>query len=504
MKRLVFTCALLLLATIPALGNTVLVANFLNGNNASLNSRVYLWNPSDTAGNITARVYTLPRSGASTLLGTVHLGVLDARSSRNIKVAEDILVFSSISLPYIVDGGNLTVEFTVEAPNVSGDAQVFSSDFAFGTYPLQEIPSTANVGPTVLVANFLNGNNDAFNSRVYLWNPSTIAGNLSVRVFTLPLGGGTAQELTTTPHFLVPLEARSALNVKVAEDILTPLGIATPYTTDGGNLTVEFTIGAVDVRRAAQVFSGGFGFGTYPLEVISTASDVGGTAPIMNVEVLEDTVVIDQNVRLGLVRISGAVRNNDFQDAVSIAVAIETFDSSGKMLGGRIAGVRGTTTRVGPVGVTSNVLLPGGTGYFESLFRISGGFVQTAKFFVMAREEPTTVPMIRLSADAFPFVVPTFPGNSEIRGSVDHGGWRCSFPGTEGCPLEAKSLVVFIILLDIQGRVLRVLPHDFSDSDQLLLVGQSIFFTVSANIDAFQIASVLVAVQWEEDGGLTP
>ena len=500
MKRLVFTCALLLLATIPALGNTVLVANFLNGNNASLNSRVYLWNPSDTAGNITARVYTLPRSGASTLLGTVHLGVLDARSSRNIKVAEDILVFSGISLPYIVDGGNLTVEFTVEAPNVSGDAQVFSSDFAFGTYPLQEIPSTANVGPTVLVANFLNGNNDAFNSRVYLWNPSTIAGSLSVRVFTLPLGGGTAQELTATPHFLVPLEARSALNVKVAEDILTPLGIATPYTTDGGNLTVEFTIGAVDVRGAAQVFSGGFGFGTYPLEVISTASDVGGTAPIMNVEVLEDTVVINQ---LGgpFVRISGAVRNNDFQDAVYIAVAIETFDSSGKMLGGRIAVVRGTTTRVGPGGVTSNVLLPGGTGYFESLFRISGGFVQTAKFFVMAREEPTTVPMIRLSADAFSFAEPTFPGNSEIRGSVDHEGWRCSFPGTEGCPMEAESLVVFIILLDIQGRVLRVLTHDLSD--QLLLVGQSIFFTVSTGIDAFQIASVLVAVQWE-DGGLTP
>ena len=51
------------------------------------------------------------------------------------------------------------------------------------------------------------------------------------------------------------------------------------------------------------------------LPVIPIIADVGGTAPIMNVEVLEDTVVIDQ---FGpFVRISGAVRNNDFQDAVS-------------------------------------------------------------------------------------------------------------------------------------------------------------------------------------------
>ena len=47
-----------------------------------------------------------------------------------------------------------------------------------------------------------------------------------------------------TPLDLGTLEARSALNLKLAEDILTPLGITTPYTTDGGNLTLEFTIEA--------------------------------------------------------------------------------------------------------------------------------------------------------------------------------------------------------------------------------------------------------------------
>ena len=42
-----------------------------------------------------------------------------------------------ISLPYTADGGNLTLEFTIQAPNVQGAAQVFSPDLAFGTYPLQ-------------------------------------------------------------------------------------------------------------------------------------------------------------------------------------------------------------------------------------------------------------------------------------------------------------------------------------------------------------------------------
>ncbi len=87
-----------------------------------------------------------------------------------------------------------------------------------------------------------------------------------MRVFTLPLRTGIAQELGT-PLNLGSLGARSAVNIKVVEDILMPLGITTPYTTDGGNLTLEFTIQAADVRGAAQVFSSDFAFGTYPLQV---------------------------------------------------------------------------------------------------------------------------------------------------------------------------------------------------------------------------------------------
>ena len=247
---------------------TVLVANFTNGNNGALHSRVYLWNPSASAGEVTVRVFTLPQTGDSSLLGTLDLGSLQAESARNLKLAEDILAPLGIPTPYVTDGGNLTLEFTIQAADARGVAQVFSSDFAFGTYPMQEIPSTSSGNPAVLVANFMNGNDAALNSRVYLWNPSLSAGSVTVRVFTLPLTAGVAQELTTAPLDLGTLGAESARNLKLVEDILTPLGIPTPYVTDGGNLTLEFTIQAADVRGAAQVFSSSFAFGTVPLQII--------------------------------------------------------------------------------------------------------------------------------------------------------------------------------------------------------------------------------------------
>ena len=255
----------------PMAAVTLLVANFMNGNSDAFSSRAYLFNPSDSDGNVTVRVFTLPLSDGTAQELTVtplDLGTLEARSALNLKLVEDILIPLGIALPYTTDGGNLTLEFTIQAADVRGTAQVFSSDFAFGTYPMQEIPSTSSESPAVLVANFMNGNDAALNSRVYLWNPSLSAGSVTVRVFTLPLTAGVAQELTTAPLDLGTLGAESARNLKLAEDILAPLGIALPYVTDGGNLTLEFTIQAADVRGAAQVFSSSFAFGTVPLQVI--------------------------------------------------------------------------------------------------------------------------------------------------------------------------------------------------------------------------------------------
>ena len=264
---------------------TVLVANFMNGNTDAFSSRVYLWNPSTSPGNVTVRVFTLPHPGglAQELTGSpLSLGTLRARSALNLNLAENILTPLGITTPYITDGGNLTVEFTIQATDVRAAAQVFSDSFAFGVYPLQVIPSTSSGTPTVLVANFLNGNNDAFNSRVYLWNPSTSPGNVTIRVFTLPLSGGLAQELTETPLDLGILGAKSALNLRLVEDILTPLGITTPYTTDGGNLTLDFTIQAADARGVTQVFSSSFAFGTHALQEIPSASPGNPTVLVAN------------------------------------------------------------------------------------------------------------------------------------------------------------------------------------------------------------------------------
>jgi hypothetical protein len=52
----------------------------------------------------------------------------------------------------------------------------------------------------------------------------------------------------------------------LAEDILAVLGIPLPYTDDGGNLLLEFTIGAPGVKGAGQVFSLDLAFGTYALQ----------------------------------------------------------------------------------------------------------------------------------------------------------------------------------------------------------------------------------------------
>jgi hypothetical protein len=175
-------------ANIMLSASTVLVANFMNGNNAAYDSRVYLWNSSTAPGDVTVRIFSLPLAGglAQELTAPLNLATLGARSARNLKVAEDILVPAGITTPYTNDGGNLTLEFTVQAPRVRGAAQVFSDIFAFGTYPLQEMPATSGASPTVLVANFMNGNDAAFNSRIYLWNPYQFRQYHGARLYPSP------------------------------------------------------------------------------------------------------------------------------------------------------------------------------------------------------------------------------------------------------------------------------------------------------------------------------
>jgi len=107
--------------------------------------------------------------------------------------------------------------------------------------------TTWTLNGTILVANMANGNTAFWNSRFYLWNPSPTQGQVTVRVFTLPVSGGANTQVGTTV-IIGTMAATSGLNVRLAEDILTPAGVTLPYVTNGGNVVVEFTIEANNVR----------------------------------------------------------------------------------------------------------------------------------------------------------------------------------------------------------------------------------------------------------------
>jgi len=126
--------------------------------------------------------------------------------------------------------------------------------------------SVWSLNGTVLIANFMNGNTDVFNSRIYLFNTSTSAGNITVRVYTLPIAGGANTLLGTVA--VGSLAPSAALNIRLAEDVLTPASITTPYTTDGGNLLVEVTIEASGVTGVGQVYESATldSFGIYALQ----------------------------------------------------------------------------------------------------------------------------------------------------------------------------------------------------------------------------------------------
>ena len=73
---------------------------------------------------------------------------------------------------------------------------------------------------TVFLANFVNGNNDLFHSRVYLFNHGPVSGDITVRAFTLPTSGEST--LVGTAN-LGSLMSWSGRNIRVAEDVLMPM-----------------------------------------------------------------------------------------------------------------------------------------------------------------------------------------------------------------------------------------------------------------------------------------
>jgi hypothetical protein len=156
------------------------------------------------------------------------------------------------------------------------------------------VPLAYGQGETTLVANFANGNTDFFRSRVYLWNPSSGDASITVRVFSLTRSG--PSELLGTAD-LGLIEAETARNIRL-EDIFVSIGLPAPYEENSGNITLEFTVGADNVRGSAQVFNNSLSlaFGTYPLQVIPAST---GTNTPTGTGALQNNTIGIQNTATG-------------------------------------------------------------------------------------------------------------------------------------------------------------------------------------------------------------
>ena len=212
------------------------------------------------------------------------------------------------------------------------------------------VPIAYGQDETILGAYFMNGNTDVFSSRIYLWNPSDNPGDVTVRVFTLPLTSGTTQELTTGPLALGTLGAKSAFNIKLAEDILTPIGASVPYTADGDNLTLEFTIGTAGVQGVAQVFSGDPAFGTYPLQVISAST--GTNTATGNFALVNNTTGID-NVATGFLALENNTTGSNNIAVGRTAGSLATTGDNNIYIGNNGVAAESNFHRIGDVGHTT-------------------------------------------------------------------------------------------------------------------------------------------------------
>jgi hypothetical protein len=117
--------------------------------------------------------------------------------------------------------------------------------------------STWSANGTVLIASFANANTNIFASRIYLYNSSSLTGDVSARVLKMPLVGSgtpvTSGVLVATTS-LGSLAAQSGMNIKLKEDLLTPAAVTLPYTENGGNVVVEITITTYGAKGSFQVF----------------------------------------------------------------------------------------------------------------------------------------------------------------------------------------------------------------------------------------------------------
>jgi len=227
-----------LTSTTPGIKWSGISAGYVAGNTRTLN----------VAGNDPA-INAGPRPFAFQVDGVTSL------STRTISVKVDLALA----------GYNVTTNPT---PSTQNGTPAATPKSLLGTTTV----TTWTLNGTVLVANYLNGNWPTYNSRIYLWNPSSLAGDVTVRLFKMPAvptdpltnPAVASAEITTpgSPLFLGTLSGYSGMNIKLKEDILSNTAVlnalpgkALPYVENGGNLIVEVTIRADRVTGTSMVFN---------------------------------------------------------------------------------------------------------------------------------------------------------------------------------------------------------------------------------------------------------
>jgi hypothetical protein len=186
-----------------------------------------------------------------------------------VTAADRTAGFVTISVPadhgFLTDFDGAHVRFTVDGttPLDPRTFQVAVNYVPASPGLTRNLISTTNItvwsmNGTILVCNFLNGNTDAFVSRSYLWNPTSIPGPVQIDVYTLVADDSANPRvwLGTVPFGANPafnMAGVSGVNIKT-QDVLSYIGIATPYTTNGGNLTFVFSIGSPGDTGVCNVF----------------------------------------------------------------------------------------------------------------------------------------------------------------------------------------------------------------------------------------------------------
>jgi len=193
-------------------------------------------------------------------------------TDEEIAAGQSVLTISGTNLNTVgtgLHGIQITVTGTTPLSSRTLKLNVFLSTAA-GTRTILE-PSTLTVwtlNGSVLLANWVNGNTALLTSNIYVWNPTVTAGEITLRLFSLPTGTSTPSNLLGS-RSLGFLKPTSGLNIRIKEDVLQPLGLPVPYTDNGGNLVLEVSIEAVGCSGYAQTVgtSNTIVFGTTPLSV---------------------------------------------------------------------------------------------------------------------------------------------------------------------------------------------------------------------------------------------